>query len=459
VEFEPLKRNPYLAVFPYAKRVRAPRVMPSHRRFVSQQAQSSRRPLTLPSRWRIVWQDEDGRFSRFRRGVRMRGVVLAPYAKGVRLTRKEKTLVERKRVSGRRYRVKSWLLKSFKLLIQLTRLAKRYPGHIPDYTKKRGILYERFVERRERAIQLGRIPPHVMDNWLTALNELDEVLGVVVGSETVWRTVNEFMYDFISRPPWSLSPGSWNEEVRIARMKFQGSFPLNFIRVIGNDPLAHPQGSANLLILDEKFAEADLDRFTSGSFIFFVIGQMTKAQDHLVDQHGRFTKSPSAHMADSMVALPSMKRRGLGRWPTAGELRKAVEKQKAEEKRVVEVTSKEGPTLAFLSQSKPGRYVLLACPLVIRREFVQGDPAASKDKTLRDAHDFLFRMPEPRKPFKSNKRYRAAGRGAYPVFVFGKQPVWMEVFQRFYWAKGLYIIPRVFIGYTPREMSKGAGAM
>lgn len=453
-----MKRNPYLTVFSYAKRERFPRVTATQRKYVEQQAASSRRPLILPSKWDIRWQDSRGRFTRFYTGKRLRGVMLARYAKGTRLSAKERLSRDRKRLSGRRYRVRKWLEKSFKLVVQLHRLAVRYPHRIPFYSRKADILYGRFMERRERAVALGGVSPESITEWEAEFDSLMEALGREK-KPTQWVPVNDFMYRMIAKAPWHFTPNAWNDEAKIARAKFKGSFPMNWIRVVNGDPMLHSEDTANLLITDDKLAETDLDRFRSESFNYFVVGQMTKAQDHLVDSYGRFIKSPSARVADSMVAVPSMRRKGLGRWPKESELRAAVEKQKKEDARYAEVVSKEGPTLAQLRQSKPGRYVLLACTLVIRREYRREDKTASRDKTLREAHDFFFRTPQRvSKGGNRNRKYALSGKGGYPVFVFGNQPVWMEVFQRFYWAKGLYIIPRLFLGYTPREMSKEGGA-
>lgn len=371
----------------------------------------------------LRWQTVRGSFARFEPGRNLRAVISVPFAKGVRLTRREAAELVRRRLSGRRSRLKRWMGKALLILERLQAFSDGTPQRRPPeespirswFIRFRKHLrrvatveeateairavqqevYEKFLPRRELAVQLGGVATERTADVEAALARLDEALKVE-RPPSQWVPASAFIYGLIIRPPYNLTAVSWDEEVRLVMRKYARARPHNVIRVHENDALAHPQGSANLLIYDEELSDRDLDLYRANSFAMYAVCQLTQKQDRILDRNQRFTNSPA--LAKSPV-----------------------------------------PKLKEVQSSRPGRYVLLACPVVIRRG------PRDKDKTYREAHDFLFSV--PRRPIR---------KGA-PSFIFGGQVVWREIFQRFYWDKGLYVIPRLFLGYTPRGGTREMG--
>jgi hypothetical protein len=319
--------------------------------------------------------------------------------------------------------------------------------------------YEKFTERRERATEVGGIAVSHLGEVETSFSRLDELLDVKPPS-SAWVPCAPFIYPLILRR-FGLSPIAWNEEVNLVVRKYKAARPHEFIRVHQGDAMAHPVGSANLLIYDQKLSERDMDSYRAGSFAMYAVCQLTKVQDKILDKDNRFTNSPT------LLKSPI-------------------------------------PPLRKVQASPPGRFVLLTCPVVIRRG------PNDKDKTYRAAHDFLVRTVPPmskeqvekrraaiREARKKASRWEATVTGSSgesmklladhkteqgarllivnemkqlrikgeisfirkvarpswwgPQFaLFGNQEVWKQIFQRFYWDKGLYVMPRLLLGYTPR---------
>lgn len=398
-----MKQNPFMTVFGIRKRRRVPRVTKRERSFIQGQIRKEPTGTKLRFGYRVQWRDAKGRFSSFTTRKPLRGVVeyIEPRRRMSKAERRRITEAAQKRLMARRAsEARSRMVQRLKKHLTLVKLliarSARYPARHAIYLTQRDELMSVFVAYRAVAITMsGKVVP-----WVRLIESEYDRLGPVlkvVPTPGVWLPASLVINGMIGPgTAYNLPAAAWDAEVDFARRQYLGVRPLNVIWVWNNDPLAHPLGSANLLIREDEYDPRLFATTVAPKWTIFALCKLPPEWDAGIEQ-GQLVKSPEK------------------------DLRKSPQ---------------------FYKRRMPGnKYVVLGCPIVYRREMIQTPQMAARgirpmlepERSLRGIHSFLHGWvpQQDEKPFTG-------------------QEVWKENFQRFYWSRKKYVYPILFLGYTPR---------
>ena len=455
-----MKRNPYIPVFGFKKRAKEPgfvkRDLKDLKRILKKEPPGSR----LPKKPTVRWRDKNMRFVKFTKRKMLQGVVqiIPPPRK---YGKKDKAKLAKRRTYDRKRRTLKAALEFRKNLASLMRLVSRYPNRHPVYRDEFLPLFTKKWERlRERISRYGGPAGDEIAPIEQLFAQVEEGLGLERGAPS-WVPLEPMITAMLARPPHNLPIDAWKQMYGVYRSKMSGARPLEMVRVNNGDPFSHPAGSANLLMWEEELHDRLLDSTRASSWAIFAVCQLPPEWDRHVDKHGIFSGSPDPDKRKSPQYFESMmdqKKRVLkALWVDYKAKRVEMdERHKRDARMTLAAKREEIFTLIknyrvsrnkarreYASKGPGKRFVIMSCPIVYRQQAIMSHGRVvdmEKPRTLRQIHDFLFTFVPKRlgNPFSN-------------------QFAWQENMQRYYWSRGRYVFPVLFLGYTPRTIERTRG--